>query len=90
MRAVASSLRHRITFKQVETWSTDHSWVGSGTWGRIIQEDQLSLSFTDKLPNQYAEWLRFIGLINQLLPTSLPFDALDEEDPVELSGSNLV
>jgi len=35
-------------------------------------------------------WLRFIGRILRLLPTPFPFDAFNEEDPLELLGSYLV
>jgi len=37
-----------------------------------------------------GEWLQFIGVIFRLLPTPLPFDALKERDPFELSGSYFV
>jgi len=37
-----------------------------------------------------GEWKRFIGLIFRLLPTPLPSDALNDGDPLELSGSYVV
>jgi len=42
----------------------------------LLQEAQLSLTNRPTLLSD--EWLRFIGLIFRLLPTPLPFDALNE------------
>jgi len=48
-----------------------------------------------ELPSGEWQWARFcswqhIGPIFQLLPTTLPFDALNEGDPLKLLGSYLV
>jgi len=51
-------------------------------------EAQLSMMCCQELPS--GEWLRFTGQIFRLLHTSLPFDAHNEGDPLELSGSYLV
>jgi len=51
-------------------------------------EAQIFMLYCQELPS--GEWLRCIGRIFRFLPIPLPFDALDEWDPLELSGSYLV
>jgi len=54
------------------------------------QEAQLTncIMRCQQLPS--GEWLQFTGLFFRPFPTPLPFDAFNEGDPLELSGSYLV